>query len=334
MKISSGTLVLGIFAVLFGLVGAYAAKQYLAEKPAPQAAPVAVEAEKLTNVPMASIDLPAGRTIAFGDIMTVPMTEKKMRDLPPGSMLNAKQVIGRTLRTAVTKWSPFSAEGLYPEGTGPSVAERLVPGYRAVSVPLENSEAEMSLLTPGAMVDVVFRTFPAKNAGLPETTVTLLENVEVLAIGETIFPGGKTAAPSAGRRENTSVTLACTPHQASALKVVEGRGSLSLVLRGPEDDQLVGHSPPRTLESLLALPERQPAVTTQIYRRGRLTTSVFEEGRQVFTSESFGGLPVAAERPAQPAVTPVSYSNTAAHGATVASSAAAASQKPCGCGEK
>lgn len=333
MKISSGTLVLGIFAVLFGLVGAYAAKQYLAEKPAE--APPAAPAEKLTNVPMASIDLPAGRTITVGDIVVIPMTDEKRHNLPSGSMLDAKQVMGRTLRTAVTKYSPFSVENLYPEGTGPSVAEKLEPGFRAVSVPLENSEAEIALLSPGGVADVVFRTFAIKDSGLPETTVTLLENVKILAIGETIFPGGKTAAATSGaRRGTTSVTLACTPDQASALKVVEGRGSLSLVLRGPQDNQLVGHSPPRTLESLLALPERQPAVTTQIYRRGRLTTSVFEEGRQVFTSESFGGLPVAAERPAQPAVTPVSYSNTAAHGATVASSAAAASQKPCGCGEK
>ncbi|MHB8903396.1 MAG: Flp pilus assembly protein CpaB, partial [Thermoguttaceae bacterium] len=280
MRISSGTLVLGIFAVLFGLVAAQGAKQYFAEKPAPETPAAAPKAERPVQVPMASIDLPAGRTVAFGDIMIYSMTPKQMqeRGLPAQIMIDSSQVIGRTLRAEIKKGSPFLTDELYPQGSGPSVAERLQPGYRAVTVPLDNSEAEMSLLIPGDLADVVFRTFAMKDSALPETTVTLLENVEILAIGSQAFPGGKAETTAARSRGTTSVTLACTPDQASALKVVQDKGSLSLVLRGPEDDQLVGTSPPRTLESLLELPEPQPPVTTQIFRRGQLTTAVFEEG--------------------------------------------------------
>ena len=38
-RLSPGTLILGIFAVLFGLVGAYAVKKYTQDQPAPVACP-------------------------------------------------------------------------------------------------------------------------------------------------------------------------------------------------------------------------------------------------------------------------------------------------------
>ncbi len=306
-KLSSGTLILAVFAVLFGLVGAYGAKQYLLgrEEQPPQPAPRA----KQITIPMTSADLPAERTVAFGDIMIVQMTpaQLKERGLPPGFMTDASQVIGRTLSQPLPKGSVFLTNQFYPEGTGPSIAKRLQPGYRAVTVPLENTHSELALISPGAVVDVVFRTFADDAVSLPETTVTLLEHVDVLAIGPETFPGGKMPADRMARRQSASVTLAVTPDQASALKVVEGRGSLSLVLRGPEDSQVVGRSRPQTLASLLDLPQPDPPFTTQIYRRGRLTTAVFENGRQTILADSFDGLPVAAETRAAPVV-PVSHS--------------------------
>lgn len=327
MRISSGTLVLGVFAAMFGLVGAYAAKQYLAEKPVEQ--PPAVGVTRI-SVPMAAVDLPAGRTIATADIMVRQLTWEQIQaeGLPVGFMDKVSQLAGRTLRTSIAKGTPFTPEDLFPEGTGPSVAERLKPGYRAVSVPLDNSNAEMALLSPGSVVDVMFRTFA--NRGVPETTVTLLESVELLAIGEQTFPGGRVNAANNNGRQSASVTLACTPDQASALKVIEGRGSLSLVLRGPDDNLLVGNTPPQTLESLLDLPAPKPAVTTQIFRRGHLTTAVFEDGKNVSIAQGFTGLPIAADTTKSNSVMPVSYVRTAAENTAVAAASDGTGCKTCG----
>ncbi len=318
MKLSSGTLVLGVFAVLFGLVGAYAAKQHLAEKPMVEPA-----AEGRISVPMAAMDLPAGRTISMGDVIVRELTREQIRalGLPSGFMNQASQLSGRTLRVDIPKGLPFTPEDLYPVGTGPSVAERLQPGYRAVAVALENSQSEMSLLSPGAVVDVMFRTFASR--GIPETTVTLLEGVEVLAIGDQMFPGGKPDTANNGRRQAPAVTLAVTPDQASALKVIEGRGSLSLVLRGRDDRQLVGNTPPQTMESLLHLPAPKPPVMTHVYRRGRLTTSVFEDGGRVAVTEGFNGFPVSADSGGTN-VAPVSYVRAGSERAAAASAAASA----------
>jgi pilus assembly protein CpaB len=303
MRISSGTLVLGVFATLFGLVGAYVAKQHFAEPPVE-----VVQEEKpgpeLLSVPTASMDLPAGRTIKEGDLIVRKLTWDQIRqlDLPSEFMGKTSQLIDRTLRVPLPKGMVFQPVDLYPEGTGPSVAEKLRPGYRAVSLALENSYAELSLLSPGAVVDILFRTFPEKD--VPETTVTLLENVEILAIGEQTIPGGQVIKNSDGRAK-AAITMACTPDQAAALKVVEGKGSLSMALRGkveaeevPAEQPLVSTAPPpQTLATLLDLPTPQQPMTTQIYRRGQVSTTMFNQGTQVGVDQGFTGLPVPATRP-------------------------------------
>ena len=291
MKLSPGTLILGIFAVLFGLTGAYYAKYHLNKEAAEVVQP---EPERPQIVPRAGDDLATGRTVTMGDIMLVSMTREQIREegLPGLYMTSPEQIIGRTLRAPLEKGGVFGLTDLYPEGMGPSVADRLKPGYRAITVPLENSPSELALTSPGMNVDIVFRSDPDAKARVPETTVTLLERVEVLAIGEETFAGARAASTKS--RAKVTVTLAVTPEQASALKVVEGHGTMSLVMRGVEDDLLVGNVGPQTLAGLLELPPPSEPTTTQIYRRGQLTTMVFDDGTQTALVHSTQGLPIAA----------------------------------------
>ena len=309
--VSPGTLILGIFAVLFGLVGAYAAKQYLGTPPA-----AAAHKSQKTTVPMAAADLVPGRTVTLGDVMLVSFTpdDLKRKRLPELFMVNPKQVIGRTLREPVAKGDAFTTTSFYPEGMGPSVTERLKPGYRAATIPLENSASELSLVTPGTMVDIVFRTTREAVKDMPETTVNLLENVEVLAIGAETFQGARPL--TLGRPMETgpkaNVTLAVTPQQVSALKVVEGRGSMSLVGRNPHDNASAGPSQPQTLTSLLHLAEPKPPFVTEVYRRGALTTVKFEIGERTVTHHDVDGFPIAAQAAAEPRIPVLSVSQPAA----------------------
>ena len=190
-KLSPGTLLLGVFAVLFGLIGAYAAKQHFREKPQEEQ-PVAVVTRQ--TVPLASIDLPVDRTITMGDVMLVRMTPEEMeeRGLPRDHRTDARQVIGRTLRGPLERGQVFATTSFYPEGTGPSLAKRLKPGYRAVTISLEDMAAAKGLVSPGSVVDVILRTFANEREEMPETTVTLLEFVEVLAIDQETFAGMRT----------------------------------------------------------------------------------------------------------------------------------------------
>jgi pilus assembly protein CpaB len=271
-SISPGTLILGIFAVLFGLAGAYAVKKHLQA-----GAPEVVEPTTTTrSVPLAVTDLPAGRTLPVGDVTVAHVTEAQLErmPLPDSYMGKAAEIVGRTLREAVKKGQAFDPVVFYPVGIGPSVADRLEPGQRAVTIPFDGSTADAGLITPGAIVDVLFRSFADDQQQLPEATVTLLENVNVLAVGRETFEG----AVGGGAKAKT-VTLAVAPEQAHALKVVEGRGSLTLVLRGGDDDASADAPAPTTLSELLGIQEPKKPLATEIYRRGQLTTVVHHEGQ-------------------------------------------------------
>ena len=321
-RLSPGTLLLGVFAVLFGLIGAYSVKEYLRAEPVQ---PPAAAADRRQVVPLAAADLPAGRTITLGDVIVVRMTPEQIakRGITREFMTNPDQVIGRTLREPVAKGEPFTVPTFYPEGIGPSVAARLKPGCRAVTIPLEAETALSGLVSPGSIVDVLFRTFADKKEDIPETTITLLRRVEVVAIGPEMLPGTRTTPPS-GRRSDAvpTITLEVTSEQARALAVVEGRGTLSLVLCSLEAAGVNDPGLPQTLSGLLGLPQPEPPFQTEIYRRGKLTTSVFVAGRR---QESH--MPIGAELPGSDVLTVL-----APHpDPSMASTASATDADACGC---
>ncbi|NLX97700.1 MAG: Flp pilus assembly protein CpaB [Rhodopirellula sp.] len=291
-KASPGILILGIFAVLFGLLGAYAAKKHLQAKAPEVVAAAAPQVEKWT-VPTAVADLPANRTITQSDLLVLQPTREELgkMPLPPTWMNRTSQIIGRTLRQPVPKGQAFEPALFYPEGIGPDVASQLAAGERAMTIPFEGCPAEAGLITPGAHVDILFRTSTGTAGPSADTTVTLLEDVRVLAIDRQTLDG---AAPGE-KKSGATVTLAVSPMQTRALKVVEGRGSLTLALRSGDDRLPANSDGPRTLDDLLGVQQEKP-FTTEIYRRGHLTTVSYLEGkRQVIYEDTPYGMPVAKE---------------------------------------
>lgn len=283
-----------IFALLIGLAGAYTVRQYLT-RPAPAEAVVRPPAPQVIS--LASNDLSSGKTIAMGDIVVAPMTieEIKRRKIPGDAMTSPTMLIGRILKNPITKGKPFLTSDLYPDGMGPTVAERLKPGFRAVTVPVTDIAAVSGFATPGSMVDVLFRA--AAQEELPETGMTLVERVEVLAYGASVVTGMK--EKSRGSTPANMVTLAVTPRQAAALQVVVGHGELSLALRNPDDPPLFadGVAPKLTLEQLLGL-SRPSASRLEIYYGASRQTLKFD--RSVLVDEQWDGQPLSPPNPAAP----------------------------------
>ena len=281
-QLSPGTMIVSVFAVLFGLVGAYSVRRYLEppteiKKELPQAA-----APQTLTVPLASIDLVKGRKLVLGDIQIMSITREqlaKRKDVPKEYMANARQLIGRHVKTDMKKGSFFELASLYPQGTGPTISDRLKKGLRAVSIKCDATGLVNGLVGAGNFVDVIFRTTASDVANeneIPETTLTLLENVEILAVGRDVQKGSTQVSTM------EHVTLAVTPKQAATLKVVEGRGTFSLLLRGSTDSVKGDNSAPKTLEQLLNLPpkktlaEREP-FTTEIYRGSQRSRKTYSQ---------------------------------------------------------
>ncbi len=276
---SPATIRITFLAVLVGLAGAYGVRTYLHRAPDSKAS------EQTVTVPLASMDLPAGRTIRLGDIALTQMTRAQLRKISPKTgyvMMDPQQIIGRTLRSPLKRGQPFLTTAMYPEGLGPDVVSMLEPGYRAVT--LRMTDPGDYTLLPGCLVDVLFRHSPqpgAPTANLPEMTITLLQGVKVLSVrrlGSDPLPAsgvqGVAPAPS---EEPVLVTLAVTLDQANVLHHVQGRGELRLVPRAPQDVDITEYSRKITLEEILDLGSPSPLsmFRTDIYRGTQLETKVF-----------------------------------------------------------
>lgn len=290
-RITPGTMTVGIMAVLFGLVGAYGVRRFTQPEPKPVVAqPPRAQASTDVFAPLAATDLVPDKKLAISDIMIVRMSREDVRErgLPSDYMTNPQQIAGRMLKKALKKGDPFVTTDLYSEGMGPNLAERLKPGLRAVTIPMESVDSVGGLAGPGSIVDVLFRT--NGKDGIPETTVMLMEGVEVLAVNDVTVPGSRVNGNGNGHKK--SVTLAVSGPQAAALMVVEGRGDLSLSLRKPGDEvRDASYRPsPLTLESLLGIPPKRAPFRAEIYRGTSRQTITFDEER--VSDERFGGTPV------------------------------------------
>jgi Flp pilus assembly protein CpaB len=278
---------IALFAILFGLAGAYFVKRALSQKPAP----VPVVKEVRVNVPLAAFDMPVGRTVSDGDFYVVSFSQAQLQKqaYPPNVLGDGRQLIGRTLRQPINAGRPFVTGCFFPDGTGPDLTERLKPGFRAVTISIHGAAAIAAQATPGGKVDVIFRASADDKRYIPELTTVLVRNAEILALGSNSCVGLRGGLST--KDDASPVTLAVTAVQANELKTVEGHGELSLVLRQEDDSAPAHDGEPITLRELLNLPPPPPKYepfVAEIYRGGTRQTLRFEKAR--VAKEDFGGI--------------------------------------------
>lgn len=293
-KINSGTILLGFLAVLFGLIGTWAIREYSRKPSAPEPQPVAESPRVL--VPMASRTMEDGHRIKVDDVALVKMTRKQLKEQgidKKAFITNSAQIIGKTVKSGIRRGETFDTREFYPEGTGPGIANRLKPGQRAVTVSLTPTNALMGFAGAGQQVDVLFhygeqrkvanednepQSTPDTNKSNPlkrfqSATVTLVQNAEILALGNSVVPTDDANGISSDQR--VLVTLAVNPADAEAIRVADGNGELSLTLRGPDDRLAIADlGEPRVLSEIIEIDSGVRQM--EIYRGTQLTRVEFD----------------------------------------------------------
>ena len=179
--------------------------------------------------------------------------------VPQGAINKVEDVVDRAVFIPIMKDDPVLEAKLAPKGSGRGLAALVYKGMRAFTIQTPNIATGVAgFILPGNKVDVLLTVDDVSGitkVGIQgssgggssnASTITLLQNVEILAVDQ------KTAAPAENKidaKELRSVTLLVTPQQANELGLAQNKGKLHLALRNLEDSQ-DARTRPTTLSDL------------------------------------------------------------------------------------
>jgi pilus assembly protein CpaB len=152
--------------------------------------------------------------------------------VPPGAVTRLEDAVGRVAFVPLVKDEPLNTGRLAGKGAGRGLAAVIPHGMQGISIQTPNVAVGVAgFVLPGNKVDVLL-TSSAQNHMSGPSTVTLLQNVEVLAVDQLVeAPADNKVNP----KDLRSVTLLVTPEQAGRVALGQSNGTLHLALRNNED---------------------------------------------------------------------------------------------------
>lgn len=235
---SARTVIVVVLALVFGLSAAVLVHLALNQ------APSDVDTDKVDYV-IAKEDIPAG-VVVTRELLTSKSYPKHMK--PADGFQKFEEVVNdekpRSTTIPIYKGEPIVAQKLTKPGEARTVSSFLEKGWRAISIPIADPSAGLGgWLKPRDKVDVLL-TLTSKGSdeemGINDggaTTSTLLQNVEVLAVGAILDPTQTVQSDKGREARFRTVTLKVKPEQAVQLQMGATQGILHLVLRNPNDDE-------------------------------------------------------------------------------------------------
>ena len=187
------------------------------------------QASVSTNkVAVATADISLGSRLSPNMVRMVDWPSGAM---PPGAIVDAKQIDARVARTSIQRGEPIMEGKLAPPGTQGGLSAVVADGKRAMTVRVNDVVGVAGFALPGNFVDVMVNTQEDGIKTFKDQAISkiVLERILVLAIGQE--PGRDETKP----KVVNAVTLELTPDQAEKLDLARSIGTLSLVLRNQID---------------------------------------------------------------------------------------------------
>jgi pilus assembly protein CpaB len=204
--------------------------------------------ERGLPVVMAADDILVGAKLEAHDVHVVTLPQSAV---PPGAFSATSQVLGRGAILPISKGEFILPSKLAALNAGAGLPSMIPPGMRAVSVRVNDVVSVAGFVQPGTRVDVL--ATGNQGGGNERQTITVLENVAVIAVGGSLLErltGGEQNAPV--------ITLLVSPDDAQKLALASQEGRIQLALRNPLDTKKGGIGATRT-SSLY--PGDKPAAT-------------------------------------------------------------------------
>ena len=158
--------------------------------------------------------------------------QKPKAAIHPGSFSSIKDVEERWVQIGMLEGEQVLDGKLAPKGSPPGLTSRIPAGMRAIAVEVNEQTGVAGFVLPDHHVDVI-QMLPSTNPQQPQEADTVLQDVLVLASGQTF------TRPDDRSMQVRTVTLALTPSQVDIIVAARQRGPISLSLRGLNDHKEV-----------------------------------------------------------------------------------------------
>lgn len=227
------------------------------------------------EVVKAARNIPAGTPLTKDRITTEKVPE---RFLPPNPLLEADLNIylNTPLAVNVEQGAMILTSDFSVQEVSRTLSSKIPPSERAMSMPVDAISGVSGLLRPGDRVDIL-ATFPVGSAdqvvadekgedGVGYITMTLLQNVTLLAVGQEISD-----VPTGDQRQASgyaTVTLSVTIEEAELITISQTRGKMMLLLRNREDVDMHTVSRRTLKEVMTQLEVIQAARTVRVKKSG------------------------------------------------------------------
>ena len=217
-------------AVLCGLLAVMLVTRYLAS--------VQAYARDLNNVVVAKTEIPVGAKITAEQLALLPIPNGSA---PDGAFRKLEDAVDRVAVMPIGLREPITNLKLAPIGTESGLSAVIPPGYRGLTVKVDEVVGVSGFVMPGSYVDVVAVIVPVQAGAAAQGPISkiVLQNIKVLASGAKLDSPSDQRAPA----PVNAVTLLVTPDQAEKLVLAANESKLQLVMRNygdQEDAQTAG----------------------------------------------------------------------------------------------
>jgi len=221
-----------ILALIFGLMAAYLAYNYLDHMKQ------SMDNRAYTQVLVAIQDIPANTRIstAMVQMKAFPSEFKNHNEI-----LDLKQALGKISLADISQGEVIMENRLIKPGDRKEGLAYAVPeGMRAMAVPINEASGVAGLIKKSDRVDIIVK-LSGGDSTVPNSSVVVLQDVEVLAIGSSLEKDSK--ADSDKTDAAKTVTVLVTLENSLRLKTALEGGKISLILRSPADKGISNPAP-------------------------------------------------------------------------------------------
>ncbi|SHH24861.1 Flp pilus assembly protein CpaB [Massilia sp. CF038] len=249
MKISKNTLLL-VGAVGLGVLCFVGANYYLRTTLSRAEAKLAGE-YKTRKIMVAKAEIPAGGMLTADNLAVRSVPERYLGStvLEPDAF---DMVVGQKLMVPLKPGDPIDRAAL-ERGDHAALSTTVAAGERAITFPVDEISSISGMLVPGDVIDLLYtgpgttaNSYRAAQAGAAPADMLhvrlIMQAVSVMATGKTTQKR-VIATEGGGKKEYdaefSTITLNVGPRQAEQILLAQKLGSLTAVLRNPDDKKML-----------------------------------------------------------------------------------------------